>query len=503
MPHAGCEISNVIVGGNFVSGDSTLYAGRNAKFRTNTLSRKNLNIPGEKSMFDWLNNICWLTDSYKVSHFKQYPPGTERIYSYFESRTGSKYPEVCFFGLQYFLEAYLAGPVVTQQKIETATELFRMHFGNDVFNRSGWEYILKHHGGRLPVVIKAVPEGTIVPESNVLMTVENTDPQAYWLTNWLETLLVQVWYPATVATQSRAMKQTGDPGLIDFKLHDFGFRGVTCPEQSALGSAAHLVNFQGTDSIPGLLLARQFYQCPMAGFSIPAAEHSTITSWGEAHEVDAMRNMLTAYPTGLVACVSDSFDIFRACSEYWGGILKEQVLARDGVLVVRPDSGDPPTIVVEVLRRLGEAFGTTLNGKGYRVLHPKVRVIQGDGIDFAMLDKILRALQDAGWSADNIAFGSGGGLLQKVNRDTEKFAFKCASAVVNGETRDVFKRPVTDQGKISKAGRLKLVRNAQGQIETVREETAPTQPDLLREVFRDGAVIRRQAFDEVRQRAAC
>ncbi|MDB5385691.1 MAG: Nicotinamide phosphoribosyltransferase, partial [Planctomycetaceae bacterium] len=257
------------------------------------------------------------------------------------------------------------------------------------------------------------------------------------------------------------------------------------------------------DSIPGLLMARQYYDCPMAGFSIPAAEHSTITSWGEAHEVDAMRNMLVAYPTGLVACVSDSFDIFRACSEYWGGILKDKVLARDGVLVVRPDSGDPPTIVVEVVKRLGEAFGTTVNAKGFQVLHPKVRVIQGDGIDFAMLEKILSALQTAGWSADNVAFGSGGGLLQKVNRDTEKFAFKCSSAVVDGAIRDVYKRPVTDGGKKSKAGRLKLVRASDDSLVTVREEDALDQTDLLQEVFRDGEIVDKQSFSAIRQRARC
>lgn len=458
----------------------------------------------------WLNNICWLTDSYKVSHYKQYPPATRRVYSYFESRQGSTYPEVCFFGLQYFLENYLSGAVVTQHGIDAAAELFQEHFGADVFNRQGWQYILNQHGGRLPVVIKAVPEGTIVPESNVLMTVENTDDQSYWLTNWLETLLVQVWYPATVATQSRAMKQvllgalqkSGDPDLIPFKLHDFGFRGVTCPEQAALGSAAHLVNFQGTDTVPGLLLARKFYDCPMAGFSIPAAEHSTITSWGEEHEIDAMRNMLTAYPSGLVACVSDSYDIYRACSDYWGGILKDQVLERDGVLVVRPDSGHPPTVVVEVLRRLGEKFGTSQNSKGYRVLHPKVRVIQGDGIDFKMLSLILQALQDAGWSADNLAFGSGGGLLQKLNRDTEKFAFKCSSANVDGHERDVFKRPITDGGKKSKAGRLKLIQNSDGTFVTVREQEFPESPDLLQTVFRDGQLVNRQSYQGIRMRAS-
>ncbi len=455
-----------------------------------------------------LNNICFLTDSYKASHYKQYPPGSQFVYSYFESRKGGVFPEVVFFGLQYWLREYLAGPVVTREKIDEAEALFRDHFsGSQLFNRPGWETILHRHGGRLPIRIKAAPEGTVVPESNVLITVENTDPEAYWLTNWLETLLVQTWYPCTVATQSRAMKKeilaalkhTGDPSLISFKLHDFGFRGVTCPEQAALGAAAHLVNFQGTDTVPGLVLARSVYQASMAGFSIPAAEHSTITSWGEHHEVDAMRNMLAQYPTGLVACVSDSFDIFRACSEYWGSILKEQVLARDGVLVVRPDSGDPPLIVVKVLERLGQAFGTTNNSKGFKLLHPKVRVIQGDGIDFSMLGKILEAMMQAGWSADNVAFGSGGGLLQKLNRDTQKFAFKCSSIVVNGQERDVYKQPVTDQGKKSKSGRFQLIRQENGVIATV-PQGGPGK-DLLVNVFENGRILRSWTFDEVRDRA--
>ncbi len=458
----------------------------------------------------WLNNICLLSDSYKISHYKQYPPGTQRVYSYFESRTGSVHPEITFFGLQYWLREYLAGPVVTQEKIDEADALYYQHFGNQVFNRQGWEYILKQHGGRLPVEIKAAPEGTVVGSSNVLMTVENTDDQAYWLTNFLETLLVQVWYPSTVATQSRAMKQiitnyltkTGDPGLIDFKLHDFGFRGVTCPEQAAIGGAAHLVNFKGTDNVPGILLARQFYHESIAGFSIPAAEHSTITSWGRDHEIDACRNMLEQYPTGLVATVSDSYDIFNCCANIWGGVLKDQVLARDGVLVVRPDSGDPPAVVNKVLEILGEKFGYTVNSLGYKVLNPKVRVIQGDGIDFKMLQLILDAITQSGWSADNLAFGSGGGLLQKLNRDTQRFAFKCSSAIINGQHRDVYKQPITDNGKKSKAGRLKLVRQdaSPGASFTTVPESDP-RPDQLRFVFRNGEILIDQTFAEIRARA--
>lgn len=460
-----------------------------------------------------LNNICWLSDSYKFSHWLQYMPGTRMVSSYFESRNGSVFPQTTFFGLQYWMKEYLAGQVVTKDKIDRAEERFYKHFGGrKVFNRAGWENILNRHGGYLPIEIKAVPEGTSVNESNVLMTVHNTDYDdpmpSYWLTNYLETLLVQVWYPSTVATQSRAMKavllnyleKTGDPGLVDFKLHDFGFRGVTCPEQAAIGGAAHLVNFKGTDTFPGCIMAEEIYHEEMAGFSIPAAEHSTITSWKKEREVEACRNMLEQYPDGLVAVVSDSYDIFNCCANIWGGVLKEKVLARDGVLVVRPDSGDPPTVVCQVLDILGEQFGTTMNSKGYRVLHPKVRVIQGDGIDYQMLGLILEAMMNKGWSADNIAFGSGGGLLQKLNRDTQRFAFKCSYITVGNESWDVFKQPKTDGGKKSKGGLLKLVVGDDGELITV--PALDPRQDQMQAVFRNGKILIDQPFGDVRKRAA-
>ncbi|MFN9371226.1 MAG: nicotinate phosphoribosyltransferase [Planctomycetaceae bacterium] len=456
-------------------------------------------------------NICLLTDSYKVSHYLQYPPGSRRVYSYFESRTGSVHPQTVFFGLQYWLKQYLAGPVVTRAGIDEADELCREHFGQPVFNRAGWEYILHAHGGRLPVEIRAVPEGTVVDSSNVLMTVENTDDRVYWLTNYLETLLVQTWYPSTVATQSRAMKQviaralvrSGDVSQLGFKLHDFGFRGVTCPEQAGLGGLAHLTSFLGTDTLAALQFGRHYYHALMAGFSIPAAEHSTITSWGRAGEVAACRNMLRQYPTGLVAVVSDSYDIFHCCAEIWGGVLKAEVLARDGTLVIRPDSGDPPMTVVRVLEILGDKFGSTTNGRGYRVLPPQVRVIQGDGIDFMMLGKILDAVLEAGWSADNVAFGSGGGLLQKLNRDTQRFAFKCSSILVGNEERDVYKQPVTDSGKISKKGRLKLVRSTTDpESPLITVPATDPRPDELYPVFRNGHLLSDVTFEQVRSRCA-
>lgn len=454
-------------------------------------------------------NIILASDGYKITHWKQYPPGTEVVYSYLESR-GGRFPSTIFFGLQYYLQRYLRGQVVTQSKINQAEERLAPYIGADNFNRAGWEYILKEHDGRLPVRIRAVPEGTDVPVSNVLMTIENTDPNCFWLTNFLETMLVRVWYPITVATLSNYIRRklkiyldnTGDASGLDFMLHDFGYRGVSSEESAGIGGAAHLLNFNGTDTIAGIEFLREYYSPSddeLIGASIPASEHSTITSWGANNELEAMRNMLKAYPTGLVACVSDSYNIWRACSEYWGNQLRMDVLSRDGTLVVRPDSGDPASVDVRCLSLLGEAFGFTTNEKGYKVLHPKVRLIQGDGVSIDSIGEILDAMVFDGWAAENIAFGSGGALLQKLDRDTQKFAFKCSAIRINGDWQDVYKSPITDPGKNSKRGRLRLIKN-HGFATAQFSENAE---DVLQDVFLNGEIVEenRQPLAAVRQRA--
>ena len=452
------------------------------------------------------NNIILLTDSYKVSHYQQYPKGTSQIYSYFESR-GGKFEDVTFFGLQFLLKEYLAGEVVSQAKIDRAAKLFTAHFGNEkLFNKAGWEYILHQHQGRLPIRIKAVPEGKVIPVHNVMMTVENTDPNCFWLTNFLETLLLQLWYPCTVATISREVRKvilqylsaTGDPSTIDFKLHDFGFRGVSSVDSAGIGGASHLINFMGTDTVAALTFIQEYYgnQDDMFGFSIPAAEHSTITSWGQSQEVAAYQNMLEQYPEGLVAVVSDSYDIYNACEKLWGEVLKNQILGRKGTLVVRPDSGEPKDVVLKVAEILGEKIGFAVNEKGYKVLNPNIRIIQGDGVNYESIGDILENLKNHGWSADNVAFGMGGALLQKVNRDTQKFAFKCSSATVNGEDRVVFKDPITDHGKISKKGRLKLVYENQKYQTRNLEESGD---DVLETIFENGEILQEITFSQVKE----
>lgn len=454
------------------------------------------------------NNLLLNTDSYKTSHYLQYPPGTEYVYSYIEPR-GGKWDDVLFFGLQMFIKEYLTKPI-TQEMIDEAEEFWAAH--GEPFHKEGWQYILDHHKGFLPLSIKAVREGSVVPNHNVLVTVVNTDPKCFWLTSFMETSLLRaVWYPTTVATNSfqckRVIKRylditSDDPeGQIMFKLHDFGARGVSSLESAAIGGAAHLVNFMGTDTASGVLAARKYYNATMAGFSIPAAEHSTITSWERSGEIDAYRNMIRQFskPGSIYAVVSDSYDLWNAVDNMWGAELKQHVIDAGGVLVVRPDSGDPRTVPVETVARLAAKFGYTVNSKGFKVLN-NVRVIQGDGINFDSLRSICENMLADKWSLDNLAFGMGGGLLQQLDRDTLKFAMKCSSITVRGEERDVFKDPVTDPGKRSKRGRLALVRD--GCPYTTMPAAGNGWRDELVQVYRNGEVTREWTFDEVRERAA-
>jgi nicotinamide phosphoribosyltransferase len=417
-----------------------------------------------------------------------------------------------FFGLQYLLKKHLEGRFVTDDHILEANALASAHFGRSgLFNAEGWRHIVKDHRGQLPVRIKAVAEGTPVPVSNVLMTIENTCSKCYWLPNWLETLLVQVWYPMTVATLSREFKadiheylvRTGTPELVDFKLHDFGYRGVSSVESAAWGGAAHLVNFKGTDTLAALDLIRKYYSEFCAGHSIPASEHSTITSWGRDHEGDAFENMLDQYTEGPVACVSDSYDIAAAVDHLWGERLRDKILRRNGVLIARPDSGVPHKIVLQCFESLWHRFSGETNVKNYRVLDSHVGVVQGDGVDRQSGGEVMHTLQTHGFSIDPLGFGSGGGLLQKMNRDTFSCAFKCSAVERAGQWQDVWKDPVTDSGKRSKRGRLALIIDEHGEYRTVPEAAAQDGlVDQLGLVFENGELARDMRFADVRHNAA-
>ena len=458
-----------------------------------------------------LTNLVLNTDSYKFSHYLQYPPETRAISSYVEARGHSEQPEVLFFGLQMFLKEYLSKPV-TMQDVDEAEEIVTAH--GLPFNRDGWTHIVKRHGGFLPLLIEALPEGALVRRGVPVAQVVNTDPACYWLTSYIETALLRaIWYPSTVASNSRKVKQIIQPilektcddpaGVLPFRLHDFGARGTTSFEQAGIGGAAHLVNFMGTDTVSAVLYARRYYGAEMAGFSIPASEHSTMTSWGQEREAQAYGNMIEKFGgKGLYAVVSDSYDINNAVAEIWGKQLKERVRSAGGTLVVRPDSGDPVETPVQVVRQLAYAFGTHLNSKGYKVLDDSVRVIQGDGISPADIGLILGRLEAFGFSAENIAFGMGAGLLQKVNRDTYSFAMKAnARQDADGAWHDVYKRPATMNLKASKAGRQAVVEGTGG-LEAARIDQLANRQNLLQPVWRDGSLLVDWTFEEVRARAA-
>jgi nicotinamide phosphoribosyltransferase len=457
-----------------------------------------------------LSNIILNTDSYKASHWLQYPPQMDGMFSYVESR-GGLHPRTVFFGLQTILKGYLSKGV-TAADIAEAKEVFAAH--GEPFNEAGWRYIVREYGGQLPVTIRAVPEGSVIPVQNVLATVEAVDPKCFWIASYLETLLLRVWYPTTVATISwylkrligRYLRQTSDDpqGQLPFKLHDFGARGVSSLESAALGGLAHLVSFKGTDTVAALMAARKYYGESMAGFSIPAAEHSTITSWGREGEEAAYRNMVAQYgkPGAIFACVSDSYDVYAAIEHLWGSRIKQQVIDSGATLVVRPDSGHPPDVVERCAVLLDRAYGSTVNRKGFKVLN-HVRLIQGDGVNAGSIEDILERLQRCGFAADNIAFGMGGALLQHMNRDTQKFAMKCSAARIDGKWVPVYKEPITDPDKVSKRGRLDLVRDGVTREYSTysMDEATSSQPSELIEVFRNGVITQEWTLEEVRTRS--
>ena len=470
-----------------------------------------LNEVGQMLIDELLIGVIIDSDSYKTSHDRQLPPGATRVFSYLESR-GGQFDDQVMFGLQYIIKRYLTGVVVTHQQIDMAKAIIESHMGSpEAFNEAGWRYIVDHCGGRLPLRISAIPEGTRISAHNALVTVVNTDPNCYWLVNYMETALMRVWYPITVATLSRNIRTglerylelTGSPELIDFMLQDFGSRGSTSSESASIGGAAHLVNFKGSDTMVAIPFLMKYYGATtMPAFSVPASEHSTITSWGRLRETEAYRNLLTLYPTGVVSIVSDSYDIFNACDVIYGQMLHDVIMQRDGVLVIRPDSGDIIPTMLRILEILGRRFGTTVNSKGYRVLPPQVRVLQGDGMNYNTIQLLCRALMDAGWSLDNIAcFGMGGKLLQGVDRDTLKFAFKCCAIEVDGVWMPVYKDPITDPGKTSKQGIVYVLLNG-NRYETYTKLTLdPVAEDQLIPVFENGDILKKYTLDQIRANA--
>ncbi len=456
-----------------------------------------------------MTNLILMADSYKYSHYLQMPENMTYMHSYLEAR---EQRSVRFFGLQYYLMKYLSKPI-SLEDINEAHELVCAH--GLPFSRENWEYILEEHNGYLPVRIRSVKEGTVVNGSNVLVTIESTDEKAAWIVGYLETLIMKVWYPTTVCSLSyeilktidNFMEETADnKDKLPFMLHDFGYRGTSSEESAQIGGAAHLVNFMGTDTITAIRFMRKYYQHQMAGFSIPASEHSTMTAWGRENEHLAYQNMIDKFSkSGLFACVSDSWDFKNAVSNIWSKELIDQVKHMQAGLVIRPDSGDAKENIAFALVELDKAFGSKINNKGYKVLND-VALIQGDGVCQKTITEILTMMKDMGYSAQNIAFGMGGALLQgnefsSVNRDTHRFAIKCSAIKVNEELIDVYKAPKGSEFKRSKKGRLDLIQD-EGVYKTVcindLAQDTYHQDTVLNVVYENGKLFNQVTLDEVR-----
>ena len=418
------------------------------KIETNTISRN----PSPSIILD--------ADSYKFSHFALYPEGTNAMYSYVEARL--KGVAIVPFGIQMWIKKNLLSPINADQ-IDEAERIAKLH--GVPFNREGWEYIISEYNGYLPITIKGVPEGSIVMSSTPIFSVLCDDPKVFWLASYIETSLQRaIWYPTTIAsndlenyTQLKWLYDKGsdNPAMIDFSLHSFASRGVSSRETAEIGGLSHLIFFKGTDDVVALKAARDYYGCEMAGYSVVATEHSIQCAYGIDGQKQYLDRVLDVYgkPGAIVSVVMDGYDIFREvdllCTDYFVNRIKQSGCK----FVVRPDSGDMFDVVPKILTKLEKAFGVTINNKGKKVLN-SVGVIQGDGINHTTLPMLAQKVFDCGFAPENVIYGSGGGLLQQVNRDTFRFAQKTSAIRVGDAWIETVKNPITDPGKKSKGGLL-------------------------------------------------
>jgi nicotinamide phosphoribosyltransferase len=471
------------------------------------------------------------TDAYKLDHRRQYPQGTEVVFSNLTAR-GTRIPDVdvtVFFGLQALLAQITerwdeffsldgdALDAVLSEYDEFVTALLGTNeVGTDHFR-------VLHDIGYLPLRVKAFREGALVPLRVPYFTVENTDPRVFWLTNYLETeLSAELWQPitsATLAWRNRTLLDkraatSGDPGAVDFQGHDFSCRGMAGIHAAAASSAGHLISFHGTDTLSAVRFVERYYPGDngiVAG-SCPATEHSVMCAGGRETEFETFERLLGLYPNGILSIVSDTYDLWQVCTDFLPR-LKDRILARDGKLVIRPDSGDPELILCGdpsapagspahrgVVNLLADEFGTVQNAKGYRDLDPHVGAIYGDSITYERADAITANLMRQGFASTAVVFGYGSYTYQYQTRDTFKMAMKATWVQVDGVGHDILKDPITDDGtKKSATGRLAVRRTMDG-VPYLIQHASPDQEDEqeLRLVYDNGKLLRQSSFADVR-----
>lgn len=455
------------------------------------------------------HNLILATDSYKLSHAAAYPKDVVGMQSHIMPRVKNK--TVVLFYLQRFIKKYLLNPI-TDKDVKEAQHFATLH--GEPFDPKPWYIIIDEYDGYMPVTIKAVPEGMPVASGVPLVTIECRDPRLFWVVSYLETALLRaVWYPTTIASLDLEFKRDlvhlyrlagVDVAGADFALHDFGGRGVTCSEQAEIGGGAHLLNFKGSDTIEGVRDVNFYYNAEMAGFSVPASEHSIETAYGDLGEEGYIRQMLDLYskPGAIVSIVIDGYDVYRAaellCTKF-----KQKIIDSKAKVVFRPDSGDMFEVIPRLLNMQAAAFGYTTTSKGYKVIN-NVGLLQGDGITRETGLKLLRHIMSLGYAPSCLVLGSGGGLLQQVNRDTYRFAQKANAILVAGKGWiGINKNPVTDAGKASPAGFLStfksLVTGEFSYVDTTKGVSTEL-VEVLRPVYVNGKLLVNETLETIRAR---
>ncbi len=482
-------------------------------------------------------NPLMLIDFYKADHRRQYPEGTELVYSNFTPRKfrDDTAQELVFFGLQYFIKEYLIKQwnegffnLPKEKVIADYKRRMDNALGKDSIPT---DHIAELHDlGYLPLIIKAVPEGTIVTPKIPVLTIYNTQPKFFWLTNYLESLMSAIlWKPCTSATTafqyrkvftSYANDTIGNDNLdfVYWQGHDFSFRGMSGIEDACISAAGHLLSFFGTDTVPAIDFHELYYNAnadkEMVGGSVPATEHSVMCMGTKDNEIGTFERLITKlYPAGIVSIVSDTWDFWQVITEYLP-MLKSKILARDGKVVIRPDSGDPVKIIIGdkdatpgtpeykgAIECMWEIFGGTITEKGYKLLDPHIGLIYGDSINLARQKAILEGLKAKGFASFNVVLGIGSFTYEYVTRDTYGFAMKATYGEVNGESRNIFKSPKTDDGTKRSAKGLLAVHNNNGLLQLQDEcSWEESEKGLLEKVFENGKLAKEQSLSEIRKR---
>ncbi|MDQ7959464.1 nicotinate phosphoribosyltransferase [Flavobacterium lindanitolerans] len=468
-------------------------------------------------------NPLLLTDGYKVDHRRQYPEGTTLVYSNWTPRKSriENVDEVVFFGLQYFIKKYIIEDFESsffRQPKEEVVKKYARRINNYLGeNQVGTKHIEDLHDlGYIPMVFKALPEGASVPVRVPMFTMYNTKPEFFWLTNYFETLLSAViWLPcnsATIARQYRKVldrfaKETSSvPEFVNWQAHDFSMRGMGGVEAAVTSAAGHLLSFTGTDTIPAIDFFEEYYNAnsdkELIGGSVAATEHSVMCMGTTEGEFETFERLITkVYPKGIVSIVSDTWDLWKVLTDYLPR-LKNNIVSREGKVVVRPDSGDPIHILCGnpygkneeerkgVIELLWDVFGGTINDKGYKELVSQIGAIYGDSITIERATKICEKLKEKGFASTNVVLGIGSFTYQYNTRDTFGFAMKATYGEVNGEGRAIFKDPITDDGTKKSAKGLMKIELENGTYKLIDQVSWDEEKKgELKEVFRDGKLL--------------